>query len=868
MADYQMGGGYYEGETPEEYQRRMEEERRRQEALKSPVTQKIVTNADGSQEVTVKGTPEALSSANPNTPTLVQPGQPIAPDESAAETQRLQRQAQSAQGVPVAPQGFGARLGQAVSQAGTNFVNNVQNAPQNFANNLNRGMTNIQNAPDNLVRNVQNIGQPAAPATAPAPAPAVPANYNAYIAQNESGGNANIGYHDLNKGTAYGAYGITNAAYQDARKLNPALPADIRQATPEQQTAAQNAYTQQNAKYLQAYGVEPTPGNLAAAHFLGAKGLSDYLKTGTISPMAAAANGGEAKVKQIVDQRLAMGGAPASGAATDTAALTYQMPSETGRPVAPVAHLGENPAYGLPTQGGQGLRMPGVGAGQPSASAQSIERYQAIQNNPDELMKFAFDENTPDFLKQRAKDQIVEGYSQQKNLAKAEKEIGNLSAKQAADAIQGRGKAGVGDWLQYLLLKHVGLSDLANEKGEQLGIGHAWKPAMDAEGNAGMVRYTASGKPLEGVKGDGTPMDTAELNAYAAQGAGKNSDVSLTMHQALVDGKLHTFESKRTASGLLYRDATANGKWQRQAPEGMTNIGQQDPGHIKGLSAMKTTMDKMRKDNLSIEQATGKPKYSEAQIQAAGNQAYQGIAGKPFAGTAGLVAEPAEAAAPAGGSATTTTPAAPAKGPKSLAQQILDYEAPPPPPSARDAGSVALRNQVNALAAEQGKTFNSGNFKIVSTFNNSQSGKALKSINVAVDHLDTLQEAANELKNGQTPAFNKIANLYATNTGETAPGNFDALKSIVGSEVAKAVVGGASALGDREEIRKEISNAKTPEQLAGVIKKFQQLMAGQAKGIRQEWVSNGLDEAAFDAKLMPSTKVVLNQQKEPTRSKW
>ena len=45
-------------------------------------------------------------------------------------------------------------------------------------------------------------------------------------------------------------------------------------------------------------------------------------------------------------------------------------------------------------------------------------------------------------------------------------------------------------------------------------------------------------------------------------------------------------------------------------------------------------------------------------------------------------------------------------------------------------------------------------------------------------------------------------------------------------------------------------------------------MAGQAKGIRQEWVSNGLDEAAFDAKLMPRTKVVLNQQKEPTRSKW
>jgi hypothetical protein len=134
--------------------------------------------------------------------------------------------------------------------------------------------------------------------------------------------------------------------------------------------------------------------------------------------------------------------------------------------------------------------------------------------------------------------------------------------------------------------------------------------------------------------------------------------------------------------------------------------------------------------------------------------------------------------------------------------------------------------------------------------------------------LDTLQEAANELKNGQTPAFNKIANLYAQNTGSTAPGNFNALKSIVGSEVAKAVVGGASALGDREEIRKEIDNSKTPEQLAGVIGRLQALMAGQAKGIRQEWVSSGLDEKSFDNKLMPRTKVVLNKQKEPSRSNY
>lgn len=55
-----------------------EEERRRRELAEQPVKQTITYNADGSQEMTIKGTPEALSSANPNTPTV---SGPVAPDQ-------------------------------------------------------------------------------------------------------------------------------------------------------------------------------------------------------------------------------------------------------------------------------------------------------------------------------------------------------------------------------------------------------------------------------------------------------------------------------------------------------------------------------------------------------------------------------------------------------------------------------------------------------------------------------------------------------------------------------------------------------------------------------------------------------------------
>lgn len=63
-----------EFETEEQRRRRLAEQQANQ-----PVKQTIVTNPDGTQEVTIRGTPEALSAANPRTPTIVQPGEQYQP---------------------------------------------------------------------------------------------------------------------------------------------------------------------------------------------------------------------------------------------------------------------------------------------------------------------------------------------------------------------------------------------------------------------------------------------------------------------------------------------------------------------------------------------------------------------------------------------------------------------------------------------------------------------------------------------------------------------------------------------------------------------------------------------------------------------
>ena len=100
--------------------------------------------------------------------------------------------------------------------------------------------------------------------------------------------------------------------------------------------------------------------------------------------------------------------------------------------------------------------------------------------------------------------------------------------------------------------------------------------------------------------------------------------------------------------------------------------------------------------------------------------------------------------------------------------------------------------------------------------------------------------------------------------------NFEGVKSIVGSEVAKAVSGaGGSALGDREEIRREINAANSPAQLAGVIKKYQELMAGQLKNLKIQYEDSGLRD--FDKKIAEPTRRVMDRiekEKQNTRSSW
>lgn len=162
----------------------------------------------------------------------------------------------------------------------------------------------------------------------------------------------------------------------------------------------------------------------------------------------------------------------------------------------------------------------------------------------------------------------------------------------------------------------------------------------------------------------------------------------------------------------------------------------------------------------------------------------------------------------------------------------------------------AQRLEIMSHVAKYNPEYNANQFKARGEFNVGKLGNQVRSFNTSIAHLDTLGQLADALNNGDVPMLNKLANYYASATGEAAPQNFDTARQIVGAEIIKAVVGASGALGDREEAAQAINKASSPAQLRGVINTYSELMKGQLGSLKLQYKgSTGLDD--FDKFLTP-----------------
>lgn len=113
--------------------------------------------------------------------------------------------------------------------------------------------------------------------------------------------------------------------------------------------------------------------------------------------------------------------------------------------------------------------------------------------------------------------------------------------------------------------------------------------------------------------------------------------------------------------------------------------------------------------------------------------------------------------------------------------------------------------------------------------------KNLVALSTAAQHIDLLTQYINAMQSGNTPALNAIQQAWQKQTGSALPTNFDAIKSTVAAEIAKA--NGEASLGALEDIQAPLKKSGSPAQLLGAIQGFKGLLAGKAASLRKQYVT-------------------------------
>ena len=200
--------------------------------------------------------------------------------------------------------------------------------------------------------------------------------------------------------------------------------------------------------------------------------------------------------------------------------------------------------------------------------------------------------------------------------------------------------------------------------------------------------------------------------------------------------------------------------------------------------------------------------------------------------------------------------------PKTLAGQvsaILDHRAAPP------SGNSARTSQLMQIVQAADPTYDAQQYKtkqgIETAFTAGLPSRTLKSINVVDEHLKVLNSTIDALNNGDVKAFNQIGNAISTQMSVPAPTDFNAVKRIVADELAKAVIGGVGALGDRKSIDETINAASGPTALRSVIKRYQELMDGQRIGLADQYKSGGGNNAGVLSLLNKNKPAVVEGPK-------
>lgn len=138
-----------------------------------------------------------------------------------------------------------------------------------------------------------------------------------------------------------------------------------------------------------------------------------------------------------------------------------------------------------------------------------------------------------------------------------------------------------------------------------------------------------------------------------------------------------------------------------------------------------------------------------------------------------------------------------------------------------------------------------------------KSGQALTAANTALNHLATLRELAQAQANGNTPAFNKIANEFAQATGNPAPTSLQAAITMVSPEVSKSVIGQAGGQEERAQFTRNFNPNASPQQALQGIGVIEELLGGRLTEAQRAYERGTKLNDFSDTMLSPAAQKVL-----------
>lgn len=203
---------------------------------------------------------------------------------------------------------------------------------------------------------------------------------------------------------------------------------------------------------------------------------------------------------------------------------------------------------------------------------------------------------------------------------------------------------------------------------------------------------------------------------------------------------------------------------------------------------------------------------------------------------------------------------------QNTAKMIAEYKlAPPSSVSMGRPYGKAIMSAVSKINPDYDASSWQEKSAAVKAFGAGPLGNQTRSFSVGLYHLDTMQKLSDALKNGDTVAFNKIANAWAQQTGSAAPTNFETAKQIIGAEVVKAIVGaGGGGVAERMEAANHIASSLSPEQLKGAIDTTKSLMVGQLKGLKSQYERTTKLKNFEDDFLSPEAKELFDRTQGET----